>query len=243
MAQIDQTTKQFNEQISSLQFRFQSTMSLLKADISHALNRQTSEDEFYTISLQQVMDRIKVQGNDTPSRILCIPNSALSNPAAFLVPVVCYDGSLQFANSHWSASYAYSYGSHLPHLDFSCSTTDTSSTTICEIQGIAHAISSAVSLGLSSLVVFSDSTSAINLATLATLCGLHQNKHLSRLSKDNIVSNPYIQMRRSFKCYASCMSKHMSLSVISSLPPIPLWIILLKRNAKPTSLPACLLTL
>ena len=190
-------------------------MSALKGDISRVLNRQTSDDDYHTITLQQIMDHIQLQGADSLSRILCLPNSALSNPSDYLVPVVCSDGSLQLANSQRSAAYAFSYGSHLPHLDFSCSSFDTSSTTIVEIQGIAHAISSAVSLGLSSLVVFCDSTAAIDLSTIPILCGLHQNKRISRLAKDNKVfkkcSNLCILTLRGFVCFAYCMSKHTKL--------------------------------
>ena len=190
---VDQTMKTFDQDLAALSFTFQTKMSSLKGDISRVLNRQTNKDEYFTLSLDNIMERIRLQGSDSPSRILCMPNSALSDPSSFTVPVVCTDGSLQFANSHRSAAYAISYGSHLPHLDFACGSLDTSSTTIVEIQGISHAISSAVTLGLSSLVVFCDSIPAINLSTVAILCGLHQNKHISRLAHENKVFKKVFQ--------------------------------------------------
>ena len=138
LAKVDEKTLEFNGQISALQYSFQSTMNALKAELSIVLHREISEDDFLTVSLQNIMDRIKVQGDDTPSRILCLSNSALSNPSSCFVPVVCSDGSLQLANLFRSASFAYSFGSYLPHLDFACTTTDTTSTTSCELQGIAQ---------------------------------------------------------------------------------------------------------
>ena len=132
-------------------------------------------------------EEIKIQGDDSQSKILCVSNTALTNPSSCYVPVVCSDGSLQLANLFRSASYAYSFGGQLPHLDFACSTTDTTSTTSCKLQGITHALSAAIGLGLSSLVIFSDSTSAIRIATLAVFFGIHQNCHLPRLSKNNAI--------------------------------------------------------
>ena len=101
------------------------------------------------------------------------------------MPLVCTDGSLMLDNSIRSAAYSMSFGSQLPELNFASSTPDTSSSTSCELQAIAHALQTACGLGLSRLSIFLDSTAAICLASLAILSGVHQSRDLTRLANQS----------------------------------------------------------
>ena len=101
------------------------------------------------------------------------------------MPVICTDGSLMFGNGTRAAAFAMSFGKQLPAYNVSMSSSDTSSSTSVELQAINYAMQAALGLGLKRLSVFSDSTSAISLASLAIMAGPHQNRDLNRLSNEN----------------------------------------------------------
>ena len=88
-------------------------------------------------------------------------------------------------NSVRAASYMVSFGHQGPNLNHVSSTTDTSSSTSCELQAIAHALRAASGLGLTKLSLFSDSSSAIKIANLATLAGIYQSRDLTCLAHGN----------------------------------------------------------
>ena len=62
---------------------------------------------------------------------------------------------------------------------------DSSSSTSSELQAIEYAISCAIGLGLKKLAVFSDSSAAISIASLAILAGPHQSKELNKIQNEN----------------------------------------------------------
>ena len=62
---------------------------------------------------------------------------------------------------------------------------DTSSSTSVELQAISHALQTALGLGLNRLSLFSDSTAAISLASLAIMSNIHQSCELTRLANQS----------------------------------------------------------
>ena len=110
-----------------------------------------------------------------------------------MMPVVCTDGSLMFGNANRSAAFSISFGSQLPEYNFATTPLDTSSSTSVELQAISHAIQTALGLGLNRLSLFSDSTAAISLASLAIMSDIHQSRELTRLANQSKLFKKMIQ--------------------------------------------------
>ena len=168
-----------------MHFNFYCAMADFKSHVSNTLNQEVSDDMFHKISLHDVNERILVAGPSTPSKVLNATLHDLSDPSTALMPVICTDGSLMIGNSTRAAAYATSFRKQLPAYNVSMVSSDTSSSTSVELQAINYAIQVSLGLGLKRLAVFSDSTSAISLASLAIMAGPHQNRDLNKLSNEN----------------------------------------------------------
>ena len=186
---IKQMSKEFSEKINLLHYDYVNKSSNLVLSIESKLNQSLTAnngDEFLTIKLSELLIRIEASKqklkNDC-SRILVAPASALTTPDTTEVVFVCSDGSLMVANGIRAAAYSTSFGPQAPHLNFSSSTNDTSSSTVPELLGINHALQTAIILNIRNLVIFTDSTSAAITAGTAILAQIHQSQELLSLVK------------------------------------------------------------
>ena len=160
-------------------------MNSFKTDIAACLEKEVKDDSFLTISLLDVNNRIQLGGPKSPSKVLCASLNDLSDPSTAQMPLVCTDSSLMLGNLIRSAAYSISFGAQLPEYNFATSTPDTTSSTSSEIQAISYALQTACGLGLTRLSIFSDSTAAIRLASLAILSGVHQSRDLTPLANQS----------------------------------------------------------
>ena len=160
LSKIDTLTCDFNNRLMKIHYEFQT----VKIDIAACLEKEVEDDSFLMIVLLDVNNRIKLGGPKSPSKVLCASLNDLSDPSMAQMPLVCTDGSLMLGNSIRSAAYSISFGSQLPEYNFATPTPDTTSSTSSELQAISCALQTACGLGLTRLIIFSDSTAAISLA-------------------------------------------------------------------------------
>ena len=185
LTKIDSLAKMFSDQLASIQYEFQGSLDTLKSDIAGCLNNHVEDELFLKITLSEVKSRISVGGENNPSKILIATMDDINNPDTTMLTVVCTDGSLMFGNSNRAAALAVSFGNQLPEHNFSDISLDTSSSTSVEIQAISIALQKALSLGLTKLSIFSDSTAAISITTLAIMANIHQSRELTRLANES----------------------------------------------------------
>ena len=196
---VKQLSKDFAEKLNLMHYEYVNKCSNLVLSIESKLNESLSinnNDEFLTIKFSELITRIEASKqklkNDC-SRILVAPTSALNTPDTTEVVFVCSDGSLMVANGIRAAAYSTSFGPQAPHLNFSCSTNDTSSSTIPELLGINHALQTSIILNVRNLVIFTDSTSAAITAGTAILAQIFQSQELLSLVKKNEILRPIFE--------------------------------------------------
>ena len=182
---VKELTKEFNNKISMLHYEYVNKSNDLVLTIESKLKQSSeanSSDDFLSLKLSELLIRIEASRHEC-SRILIAPASALTAPDTSEVVFVCSDGSLMVANGVRAAAYSTSFGPQAPHLNFSSSTSDTSSSTVPELLGINHALQTAIILNIRNLAIFTDSTSAATTAGTAILAQIHQSQELLSLVK------------------------------------------------------------